>query len=145
PDGPLPLVVEPHGPLTPQRPGEELLEPFDLDGAGDPDAGLERTAPAVLARVEGEEELGVAHDRGRVEPDAPPADHHAGGLAPPAADDPVGVREQDPAEHRGLVGLGLASVAAAVTAAGESTRDPGQFIPRPSRAARGVGVDPARP
>ncbi len=43
-----------------------------------------RTPPsAVLAGVEGEEELGVADDRLGVEPDAPPADHHAGRVARP--------------------------------------------------------------
>jgi len=44
-------------------------------------SSAEPGASAVLAWVEREEELGIADDRARREPDAPAADHHARRLA----------------------------------------------------------------
>ena len=82
---------------------KEFLEPLQADRAGQVDLGLEHGAAAVVAGIDGHEEVGVSDQRFGAQVDSAATHHHAGAGCLTAFGEPIGVCQQDPLEQLGVV------------------------------------------
>ena len=115
---------------------EEVEQPLRLDRAGDADDRLPTDLPPRFARVDRQEELGIADERLRGQPDASPADHagRAQAGASPATD-AVGIGQQRKADQQILAGL-------RVTDPQRPLPKPHQVVTDLNHTAGGGRVDP---
>ena len=117
----------------------ELFEPFEGHGAREGRLDLATTSAVVLARVEGQVEISVPHDRFGGETDAPASDHQAGPLRAAPLHQPIGVSQEQPLEDLFLLASGwslLPSTSVSPAAA------PEQLIPQLSGLTSGGRIDP---